>query len=109
MALERSRSASASWNDDRTDVLQDLRGKCRINCVNVDAQIHRSIGADSIPDPLDDALHAASEGIVAGVVNLARLDSGEPTVAVIVIIRKTRKSGADASVYVGVIGQQALF
>ena len=71
----------------------------RIQSINIDTQIHRILGTNAVPDPLDNT-------ISADLVNLARLDDFEATVAVVLIIGGTGKGRADAGVDVGVVFQK---
>ncbi len=83
------------------------RRKRRIQRIDIDAQIHRVLGADAVLDALDDALHAAGEVVGRGVIYFAGLDDGEAAVAVVGVVGEAGEGGADAGVDVGVVGEEA--
>lgn len=74
--------------------------KCRIKSINVNRQINRLRGTNTVDDLLDDAPRANG-------VDLAGLDNLEATVAIIVVVTGATKGGSDTSVDVGVVGEQA--
>jgi hypothetical protein len=71
----------------------------RVERVNVDAEVDRLLGANPLPDLLNDT-------ISANLVDLARLDDLEAAVAVVLIIRRSRQCSADSSMDVSVIGKK---
>ena len=74
----------------------------RIQRVNIDTQVHRLLRADSVPDLLDNPHHADG-------VDFPRFGDLKPTVAVVFVVARTGKCGADAGVDVGVVGEETLF
>lgn len=73
---------------------------CWIQCVNVQGQVHRVLGANPINSLLNDA-------IGTNLVNLPRLDNLEATVAIIIIVAWTGQCGANSSMDVCVVGEKA--
>lgn len=73
----------------------------RIERINIQTQIHRIRGADSVANLLDDAVHANG-------VNLAGLDNLKAAIPVILIVRGPAEGRADTSVNVGVVLEQTL-
>lgn len=73
----------------------------RVERVDVDAEVDGLLGADAVADLLDDAVD--TDGV-----DLARLNDLEATVAVVLVVGQAGKRGADTSVDVGVVGEQAL-
>ena len=73
----------------------------RVEGVDIQRQVHGELGANSVPDPLDDAVGA--DGI-----DLAGFHDLEAAVAVVLVIARPAESGADTGVDVGVVAQQAL-
>lgn len=69
----------------------------RIQCVDVDTQIHGVLGADSVSDLLD--YPGRADGV-----DLARFGDLEAAVAVVVVVRQAGQRGADAGVDVAVVG-----
>lgn len=76
-------------------------GKGRVERVNVNGQVDGLLGTDAVDDALDDTLGADG-------VDLAGLDNLEAAVAIVVVIAGSAEGGADASVDVGVVGQETL-
>ena len=72
----------------------------RVQRIDVNAEVDWILGANSVPDGLDDARRADG-------VDLPRLDAREAAVAVVVVVRQSRQGGADAGVDVGVVGEEA--
>ena len=71
-----------------------------IQCIDIDAQIHRILRSHSVLDLLDNTLGAYA-------VDGPRLDDLEAAIPVIVIVGRTGNGRADASMDVGIISQKA--
>lgn len=76
------------------------RSERRVQCVDVDGQIHGVLGADAFADAANDTLDADG-------VDLAGLDAREAAVSVVVVIRGPGQSGPDPCVDRAVVGQQS--
>lgn len=71
----------------------------RVKCVNVNAQVDRLVKANTVLDPLNDAISADR-------VNLTSLDNLEAAVAIVLVVGGSRQRRADAGVDVGVVGEE---
>lgn len=81
---------------------EDLR-KSRVKSVNVNGQIDRVLGTNTVANLLDDSSHANIR-----VVDLTSLDTLETAVAIVGVVRRTGEGSADSSVDVGVVGKKTL-
>jgi hypothetical protein len=72
----------------------------RIQGIDIDAQVDGVLQPNPLPDLLDDS-------ISADLVNLPRLDDLETAVAVVLVVRRAGKGGADTGVDVGVVFEEA--
>ena len=71
----------------------------RIQGIDIDGQVHRSVCTHAFPDLLDNSIRT-------NLVYVSGFDNLEATVSVILIIRRTAESCSNPSVDVGIIGQQ---
>jgi hypothetical protein len=68
-----------------------------IKGIDIDTQVYRLLGADPLPDLLDDT-------ISTNLVNFPGLDDLEATVTVVLVVGGSRQRRTDAGVDVGVVG-----
>ena len=78
------------------------RGEGRIQGVDIDAEVDRFGGPDTLPDLADDALGADA-------VDFAGLDNLEAAVAVVVVVAEAAEGGADPGMDVAVVGEETFF